>query len=243
MEFDRLNMPNHVAIIVDGNGRWANERGLSRSLGHKAGSENLENIARYAISKGEKVLSLFVFSTENFKRSKEEVDYLMNLFVTKFKSMSKKFNKENIRIVFSGRREPLNEEVLNVIDEITEQTKNNSKGTINFCLNYGGHSEIIDAAKKISIDYHNDQINLKDLDEILFQKYLYQDLPPIDFLIRTSGEHRISNFMLWQLSYAEFYFTKTYFPDFDPQEFDKAILEYNNRNRRFGGINHETKNN
>lgn len=243
MEFDRLNIPNHVAIIVDGNGRWAKSRGLSRSMGHKAGSENLEKIAKYAVSKGVKILSLFVFSTENFKRSKEEVDYLMNLFVTKFKSIGEKLNKENIKIVFSGRREPLNNDVLNTIDNITEQTKNNTKGIINFCLNYGGHSEIIDAAKKISVDHQNNKLDLNCLDETVFQKYLYQDLPPIDFLIRTSGENRISNFMLWQLSYAEFYFTTTYFPDFDSQAFDKAIIEYNNRNRRFGGINDETKSN
>ncbi|MBE6144187.1 MAG: di-trans,poly-cis-decaprenylcistransferase [Firmicutes bacterium] len=243
MEPSILSIPNHVAIIVDGNGRWAKERGLSRSLGHKAGSENLEEIARYAISKGVKVLSLYVFSTENFKRSKEEVDYLMDLFVNKFKSIGSKFNKENIKVVFSGRRENLSIDVLNTIDSITEKTKNNTKGIINFCLNYGGHFEIIDAVKKVSEDYKNGVVDLNNLDEECFSKYLYQDLPPIDLLIRTSGEYRISNFMLWQMSYAEFYFTKTYFPDFKESAFDEAILEYNRRNRRFGGIKDETKNN
>lgn len=243
MKIEHLNMPNHVAIIVDGNGRWAKKRGLSRSMGHKAGSDNLEKIARYIISKGVSVLSLFVFSTENFKRSKEEVDYLMDLFVNKFQAISKKFNKENIKIVFSGRREPLNEAVLSAIDSITEQTKNNTGGIVNFCLNYGGHAELIDAAKKISIDYANGKIDLDKIDENVFQTYLYQDLPPIDLLIRTSGENRISNFMLWQLSYSEFYFTPVYFPDFDNKAFDEAILEYNMRNRRFGGIKDETKNN
>jgi len=215
-----LNIPNHIGIILDGNGRWAKERGMSRSMGHKAGSENLEKIARYAISKGVKVLSLYVFSTENFKRSKEEVDFLMDLFVNKFRVIGNNLSKENIKIVFSGRREPLNEDVLKTIDSITEKTKNNTGGTINFCLNYGGHAEIIDAAKKISLDYKNNNINLDELNEELFEKYLYQELPPIDFLIRTSGEHRISNFMLWHMSYAEFYFTKTYFPDFDEKCFD-----------------------
>lgn len=238
-----LNIPEHVAIIVDGNGRWAKDRGLSRSMGHKAGSENIDKIARYAISKEVKVLSLFVFSTENFKRSKEEVDFLMDLFVNKFKDTGHKLNKENIKIVFSGRREPLNQDVLKTIDKITEMTKNNTGGIINFCLNYGGHSEIIDATKKISEDYKSGKIDIDNLDEQSFQKYLYQDLPPVDLLIRTSGELRLSNFLLWQAAYAEFYFTQTYFPDFDENAFDNAILEYNKRNRRFGGIKDETKSN
>ena len=239
MNYEGLNIPNHVGIIVDGNGRWAKERGLSRSEGHKAGADNLEHLSRYIINKGVKVVSLYVFSTENFKRSKEEVDYLMNLFVTKFKKDAKIYNKENIKVVFSGTKNNLRDDVIKAIEEITEMTKNNTKGTINFCLNYGGHLEIIDAVKKIV----NENVDINTLTEENFSKYFYNDLPPVDFLIRTSGENRISNFMLWQISYAEFYFPETKFPDFKEKEFDEAILVYNGRNRRFGGINYENKTN
>lgn len=239
MSEEILKIPTHVGIIVDGNGRWAKEKGLSRSMGHKAGADNLEKISRYAFECGVKVLSLYVFSSENFKRSKEEVDYLMNLFTNKFKKDAKIYNKENIKVVFSGRREPLREDVLKTIDEITETTKNNTKGIINFCLNYGGQFEIIDAVKKLS----QDNVDIENLDIETFSHYMYQDLPSIDLLIRTSGEQRLSNFMLWQCSYAEFYFPNTYFPDFNKDEFDLAILKYNKRDRRFGGINYETKSN
>ena len=184
MDYSNLNIPTHVGIIVDGNGRWAKERGLSRSEGHKAGAENLEKLSRYIINKGVKVVSLYVFSTENFKRSKEEVDYLMNLFVNKFKKDAKRYNKENIKVVFSGTKENLREDVIDSINEITEMTKNNTKGTINFCLNYGGHLEIIDAVKKIV----NEGVDVNTLTEENFSKYLYNDLPNIDLLIRTSGE-------------------------------------------------------
>jgi len=243
MDYSSLKIPNHVGIIVDGNGRWATNRGLSRSMGHKKGAENLESLVCYILKKGISCVSLYVFSTENFKRSTEEVNYLMDLFISKFKTQAKKYMKENIKVVFSGRREPLNEDVLKAIDEITLQTKNNTGGTVNFCLNYGGHAEIIDAALKLHSDLNDEKVNITDIDEELFSKYMYNDLPMVDLLIRTGGESRISNFMLWQLSYAEFYFTKTYFPDFDENEFDKAIIEYSSRDRRFGGINYEKKNN
>lgn len=239
MEKKKLEIPSHVGIIVDGNGRWAKNRGLSRSVGHKKGAENLEKISVYAISKGVKVLSLYVFSTENFKRSKEEVDYLMDLFVNKFKKDANKYDKENIKVVFSGRKENLSDEVIKTMNEITIRTQNNTKGTINFCLNYGSQFEIIDAVKKI-VEL---KIDPNTLDVESFNKYMYNDLPPVDLLIRTSGEKRISNFMLWQCSYAEFYFPNTFFPDFNKKEFDKAIKMYNERDRRFGGINYETKNN
>lgn len=239
MNEEILKIPTHIGIIVDGNGRWAKKRGLSRSMGHKAGSENLDKLSRYALKRGVKVLSLYVFSTENFKRSNEEVDYLMDLFIKKFRKYSENFNKENIKVLFSGRREPLKEEVLNALDEMTEKTKNNTGGIINFCINYGGQYEIIDAIKKIK----NDNVDIDNLDINTFSKYMYQDLPPIDLMVRTSGEMRISNFMLWQNSYAEFYFPDIYFPDFDEKELDLAILKYNKRDRRFGGINYETKSN
>ena len=238
-----MKIPNHVGIIVDGNGRWATKRGKKRSEGHLAGSKNLDSLCQYIFDKGIKVLSLYVFSTENFKRSDEEVNYLMDLFVKKFKNDFKIFNKKDVKIVFSGRREPLRQEILDIIDDITNKTKNNKSGILNFCLNYGSHFEIIDACKKINLDVLNNNLDINKLDENMFKKYLYNDLPDLDLLIRTGGEIRLSNFMLWQAAYSEFYFTDVLFPDFNNIEFDKALLSYNNRDRRFGGINYEKKNN
>ena len=239
MDYSNLKIPNHLAIIVDGNGRWAKKQGKVRSLGHKAGFERLESIVKYAKEKGIKFLSLFVFSTENFKRSKDEVDYLMNIFTHNFKKMVKKFNKENIKVVFSGRREPLEDNVYNAMLEMTSKTKDNTDMIVNFCLNYGGHAEIVDACIKITNDVINKKIDIDDINEDMFSHYLYQDLPPVDFLIRTSGEVRISNFLLWQISYAEMYFPPVYFPDFDCSCFDAAIVEYTKRDRRFGGIDYK----
>lgn len=235
MDYSNLKIPNHVAIILDGNGRWAKEKGMNRSKGHEAGFNNLKKLSKYILSRGIKILSVYAFSTENFNRSTEEVDFLMNLFVKGFKKEKNYFKKENIKVVFSGRRENLRKDVLASMDELTKLTKDNTGGILNICLNYGGHFEIIDACKKII----KDNINFEDIDEELFNKYLYQDLPPIDYLIRTSGEIRVSNFMLWQMSYAEFYFSSTYFPDFNEKEFDKAIVEYTKRDRKFGKIDYE----
>ena len=231
-----INIPNHVAIIMDGNGRWATARGLKRSAGHLEGSKVLEKTGLYILKKGVKLLSVFAFSTENFKRSKEEVDYLMNLFIEMFTKKCKSFHKNNIRVVFSGRKHPLREDVLEAMKKIEEETKDNTEGTLNICLNYGGQEELIDASKKIAEDYKNGKIDLDTLTKESFAKYLYNDLPPIDLLIRTSGEYRVSNFMLYQMAYSEMVFPKTLFPDFTEEEFDKAIEEYQTRNRRFGGV-------
>lgn len=225
-------IPNHVGIIMDGNGRWAKKRMLPRSMGHKAGSDNLRTLCHHVFECGVKVLSVYAFSTENFKRDQQEVDYLMNLFVSKFQEELVEFQKNNIKVVFSGRKEPLKDEVWNVMQTLTEATKNNTKGIFNVCLNYGGQYEVIDAVKKIV----KENVDVTYLTPELFNHYLYQDLPPIDLLIRTSGEYRLSNFMMYQASYAEFYFTDTYFPDFNAVEFDKALIAYQNRDRRFGGM-------
>ena len=230
MKLDNIKIPCHVGIIMDGNGRWAKERGLNRSKGHEAGYKTLKTTAKYILDSGVKVLSVFAFSTENFNRPKEEVDFLMNLFIKGFKKDSAFFNKENIKVVFSGRKEPLKKDVIEAMEYLSESTKNNTKGILNICLNYGGRSEIVDAVNHIIKD------NLKEVDEEVINSYLYNKLPDIDLLIRTSGEVRISNFMLWQLSYAELYFPKCYFPDFNQEEFDKALLEYTKRDRRFGSI-------
>lgn len=237
------NIPKHVAIIMDGNGRWAKQRGKKRSEGHLEGSKTLEKLAFHILKKGVEVLSVFAFSTENFKRSEEEVDYLMNLIVQYFKKKASKFNENNIKVKISGRRSNLRKDVLEAIDYIQEYTKYNTGGTLNICFNYGGQEEIIDASKKIAIDYKEGNISLDNLNKEFFNKYLYHDILPIDLLIRTSGELRISNFMLFSLAYSELYFTDVYFPDFKEKEFDIALLEYQKRNRRFGGIEDETKNN
>lgn len=228
------NIPKHVAIIMDGNGRWATNRGLKRSEGHKEGSKTLEKLAIHAINNGVEILSVYAFSTDNFKRSQDEVDYLMNLFILMFKNKFKKIEKENIKVVFSGRKEPLREDVLEAMDNIVEKTKNNTKGILNICLNYGGQEEIVDASKKLINDVKNGNISIEDINKELLYKYMYQDLPPIDLLIRTSGEYRVSNYMLYQMSYSEFYFTDVLFPDFNEKEFDKALDSFNNRDRRFG---------
>lgn len=242
MDDSNLLIPKHVGIIMDGNGRWATEKNLPRSEGHKAGYETIKKLSQYIFEKGIHVLSIFAFSTENFKRSQKEVDYLMGLFVYAFQHEFEFYQDKNIRVVFSGRKEPLSSKVWKVMQKITEMTKNNTGGILNICLNYGGHAEIIDACKQIHQDALKGKLDIQQLDESSFSKYLYQDLEPIDLVIRTSGEERISNFMLWQLSYAELYFTKTYFPDFNELEFDQAVFAYSARNRKFGGVTNETKN-
>ena len=232
VDYSKLKIPTHVAIIVDGNGRWAKERGLSRLKGHDAGFDNLRSLIRYIMSRDIKVLSLYVFSTENFKRAKEEVGHLMDLFVLMYKKELKNFMKDNIKVVFSGRDNPLPKAVIKARDELVEATKNNTGGIVNFCMNYGGRAEIMDAVKKIA----KSGVDADSLTDEDLRHYLYQDLPDIDLMIRTSGELRLSNFLLWQNSYAEFYFPKTKFPDFHEADFDQAIVEYTSRDRRFGGI-------
>lgn len=231
---EKLKIPYHVGIILDGNGRWATERGLKRSEGHKAGFETLKILSKHVFTRGVKVLSVFAFSTENFNRTKDEVDYLMNLFLKGFKSSIKEFNKNNIKVVFSGRKEPLSDKVYKSMKSLEKETLNNTGGILNICLNYGGQTEIVDTTKKLINDVLNGKIKTEDITPEIFMKNLYNDLPPMDFLIRTSGEIRVSNFMLFSLAYAEMYFPNTYFPDFKEDEFDKALEEYTKRDRRFG---------
>lgn len=241
MDYSNLKIPTHVGFIVDGNGRWALERGLNRSKGHEEGFQNVKKITSYVFSKGIKYISAYLFSTENFKRSKKEVDFLMNLLTGKLKEILKFCHDEKIKAVFSGRKENLSNKVLKAMKNIEEETSIYEGRVFNICFNYGSHTEIVDATKKISEKVKDGEINIEDIDEELFSKYLYQPLPPVDLMIRTSGEMRISNFMLWQCSYAEFYFPKCYFPDFNYDEFDKAIIEYTKRDRRFGGIDYGKK--
>lgn len=231
---ENLKIPYHVGIILDGNGRWATERGLKRSEGHKAGFETLKILSKHVFTRGVKVLSVFAFSTENFNRTKDEVDYLMNLFLKGFKSSIKEFNKNNIKVVFSGRKEPLSDKVYKSMKSLEKETLNNTGGILNICLNYGGQTEIVDTTKKLINDVLDGKLKTEDITPEIFMKNLYNDLPPMDFLIRTSGEIRVSNFMLFSLAYAEMYFPLTYFPDFKESEFDKALEEYTKRDRRFG---------
>lgn len=225
---NNIIVPNHIGIIMDGNRRWAKEKNKKTIEGHLAGANRIISLAKYIFDKGVKYLSIYAFSTENFNRSAEEVSYLMGLIIKFFNERVNELHNYNIKIVVSGLRDNLSKEVLKCIDNVVDLTKNNTGGVLNVCLNYGGRREIVDAVNKIK------EANITVTEET-FGKYLYNDLPDLDYVIRTSGEERISNFMLWQISYAEFYFPKVYFPDFDEKEFDKALEIYNNRNRRFGG--------
>lgn len=221
------NLPNHVAIILDGNGRWAKKRLMPRTYGHKVGSDNLVELSKYCNRIGLKNLTVFAFSTENWKRPSDEVKYLMILLKDIFERIFKKMD-EDMRIRVIGERDNLSEDVLDVINRVEEKTKNNTGMNFNIAFNYGSRDEIIHAVKEM-VD------NKEEISKENLSKHLY--VGDVDLLIRTSGEERISNFLLWQISYSELYFTDVYFPDFDSKEFDKAIEAYNNRNRRFGGLN------
>ena len=233
---NKMKLPNHVGIIMDGNGRWATEKGRPRTDGHREGANTLKELVIHMNELGIKYASVYAFSTENFKRSKTEVDFLMNLFVEIFDKEFDSIIDNNVKLVFSGREKPLSKKILEIMRKTEEKSKNNTGLVLNVCLNYGSRSEIVDMTKEIASMYKDGEISLDDIDEELIRKNLYNDLPDVDYLIRTSGELRLSNFMLYQVSYAEFYFTNTYFPDFHNDEFDKAILDFNNRDRRFGGV-------
>lgn len=231
-----LLLPNHIGIIMDGNGRWAQERGMIRTMGHKRAVSTLKELCIHMADMGVKYVSLYAFSTENFKRDIKEVEFLMNLFIDTFNKEFGFLKEKKCRVVFSGRKDPLPKSVLAAMDKIMDETSMNNDLILNICLNYGSHAEIVDMTKKLCEMYKNDEISLDDITEDFIQKNMYQDLPPLDYVIRTSGELRLSNFMMYQASYAEFYFPKVYFPDFNNDEFDKAIEEFNKRNRRFGGV-------
>ena len=231
-----LIVPNHVGIIMDGNGRWAVKRGLPRTAGHKQGAATCKKLLIHMSNVGVKYVSLYAFSTENFNREKTEVNFLMDLFCNWFKRDFQEIIDNNVKVIFSGRREPLPAKVLDAMDEIVAKTKDNTGCVLNICLNYGFVSETVDMVKKIATMCKNGEVNIDDINPELIEKNLYNELPPLDYVIRTSGELRLSNFMMYQASYAEFYFPETLFPDFDEKEFDKALEEFNKRNRRFGKV-------
>ena len=233
---DKMIIPNHIGIIMDGNGRWAVKRGLPRTMGHKKAIGTLKELCIHMADIGVKYVSLYAFSTENFKRDIKEVNFLMDLFINTFEKEFGFLKERDVKIIFSGRRDPLPDKVLNAMDDLVNDTKDNKSLVLNICINYGSHAEIVDMTKKLCQLYKEGNISLDDIDEKLLEKNMYNDLPPLDYVIRTSGELRLSNFMMYQASYAEFYFPEVLFPDFGVEEFDKALEEFQKRNRRFGGI-------
>ena len=230
---DRENMPRHVAIIMDGNGRWAKARWLPRAAGHRAGVAVLTPLLEAAGEAGVEALTLYAFSTENWGRPETEVDSLMALFLETAKGKIPELNERGARLRFLGRRGHLPKDVRAAIGEAEELTRNNDRLHVYIALNYGGRAEIVDAARRMM----EDGLEPEEVDETTFASYLYApEVPEVDLVIRTSGELRISNFLLWQIAYAEFYVTETLWPDFSPEEFNRAIASYAARSRRRGGV-------
>lgn len=234
---DADNIPNHVAVIMDGNGRWAQKRGLPRVAGHHSGMKNVKKITMAANSIGINVLTLYAFSTENWKRPKEEVDYLMKLPLEFFPKEIEELIANNVQIRMTGWQEGLPDYTLKAIQDAIEQTKNNTGLILNFALNYGSRKEMLSGVRKIAEDVQTGKIKIDEIDESVFSNYLLTyHLPDPDLLIRTSGELRISNFMLWQLAYSELWFTDLCWPEFTEQDFYEAVQEYQRRARRYGGL-------
>lgn len=238
MELDKNKMPNHIAIILDGNGRWAKKRFLPRTMGHRKGAFNVRDIAKYAESLGIKYLTAFCFSTENWNRPVEEVNYIMTTPIRYFKRYRNKILNSTLKLKFIGRRDRIPQELLKVIEDIENGTKNHTGLVLTLCVDYGSFDEITTAVKEIAKDVKDGKIKIDEITKDTVENHLFtKDYPKLDLLIRTSGEIRISNFLLWQLGYAELYFTDVLWPDFDSKELDKALLSYQSRNRRFGGLN------
>ncbi len=229
----------HIAIIMDGNGRWARKRGLPRVIGHREGVESVRAVVKATRDLNIKYLTLYTFSTENWKRPDDEVQTLMNMLEEMITKETPELHKNNVRMNAIGRLNELFPNARKALDDALKLTRNNSKMVLTLCLNYGGQGEIVDAVKKVIQEDRNKHIDLEQFDEKKFSQYLYDpDLPPPDLLIRTGAEkrERISNFLLWQIAYAEIYFTKTLWPDFRKKEFLKAIENYNKRERLFGAV-------
>ena len=231
------NLPAHVAIIMDGNGRWAKRRGLPRTAGHRAGVKAVKRVVRAAGDLGVSVLTLFTFSQENWKRPKSEVSAIMKLLYETTKREINELDENNVKLITTGRIEELSPQKRRILEEAMEKTKDNTGLVLNLALNYGGRTEILDAVKKIAADVRENRLNPDELDERRFSAYLYTNgLPDPDLLIRTSGEMRISNFLLWQTSYTELYVTDILWPNFTAKDFHEAIWDYQNRQRRFGRV-------
>ena len=231
-----LKIPGHVAVILDGNGRWAKKRHLPRTMGHVQGSKVVEDMLYVVDELGVKYFTVYAFSTENWKRSTEEVSTLMGILRTYLKDCVKKSMKNNVRCRVIGRKDELSQDIIDSINNLEEKTKNNTGLNFTIAINYGGRDEIVRAVRKIAEDVKENKINVEDINEQTISNSLYTagQLEP-DLLIRTSGEQRLSNFLLWQLAYTEFYFVQKYWPDFSEQDLDEAISVFEKRNRKFGG--------
>ncbi len=231
------NVPLHIAIIMDGNGRWARKRNLPRMMGHREGVKRVKEIVENVGALGIKYLTLYTFSTENWKRSLDEVNFLMKLFIKTAKEQLNDFTANNVKVRIMGEQQKLHKEVLDVIRWIEEKTENNTGLNLILAVNYGGREEIVQGVIKIIKRIKNNELELKDINSEIFSQYLYiKDIPDPDLNIRTSGEIRISNFLLWQIAYSEFYFTDVLWPDFDKGELLKALSVYNSRDRKFGNV-------
>jgi len=235
MEKDQL--PQHVAIIMDGNGRWAKARGMSRTQGHLEGVKRVEEIIKYARDIGIKYLTIYAFSTENWSRPQDEVSMIMRTFIMVLGQKARELGGKGVRINFIGRRQGIPQEVLKAMDEASVVPVINQTMILNIAFNYGARGEIIDAIKSIAIQVRDSKVLVDDIDEKMVGSHLYtKGQPDPDLLIRTSGEERISNFLLWQLSYAELYFTEKFWPEFTEEQFSKALTSYAHRERRWGGV-------
>jgi len=237
MKINKQKVPEHVAIIMDGNGRWATNKGLPRTYGHKAGVSVLKEILKASKKLGCKVLTVYAFSTENWTRPRKEVDFLINLFSEVLLNEIEEIHEEAIKIKFIGDLTPFPETLKKIIFNSESLTKNNNKFLLNVCVNYGGRQEIVKVAKKLALKSSSGEIKPSEVNEELFNsELLTRGIKDPELLIRTSGEKRISNFLLWQLAYSEIYISEVMWPDFNEFEFLKAIIDYQSRNRRFGGI-------
>lgn len=236
-EVDMSNLPKHIGVIMDGNGRWAKKRGLPRSAGHSAGAEALKKIVTEANKLGVRYITVYAFSTENWKRPQAEVDYLMSLLLNYLKNAEKTLAGENVVIRCIGSRKELSEEIQEQIKRTEAFTAKNDGIVMNIALNYGGREEITNAARRVAEMVKKGELNIEDITDSVIEDGLYTaSQPDVDLLIRTSGEQRLSNFMLWQVSYAEMWFTDKLWPDFKPEDLRRAILDFQNRGRRFGGV-------
>ncbi len=235
-----MKMPQHVAIILDGNGRWAKAKGMPRNYGHAQGSKNVERICEEAWRMGIKYLTVYAFSTENWNRPKEEVDALMKLLRNYMKTCLKTAEKNDMKIRVIGDKSRLDEDIRTRIAELEEATKNNQGLNFQIAINYGSRDEITRAVKALAKDCADGKVNAEDINESMIESYLdTHDIPDPDLLIRTSGEQRLSNYLLWQLAYTEFYFTDVPWPDFSKEELLKAVEQFNRRDRRYGGVKEE----
>lgn len=233
---DKSKMPRHIAFIMDGNGRWAKKRGLPRKFGHAEGAKTFRKILRYCKSIGIEYVSFYAFSTENWKRPQDEVDAIMNLFRDYLKDLEN-FLAEECRAIFIGDKSIFDEDIRLSMEDFERRTAHCDKMTMLLAVNYGGRDEIVNAAKSIATKVKNGEMSVSDIDEAAVNAQLYTACAPdVDLMIRPSGEQRISNFLLWQSAYAEFYYTDVLWPDFSPKHLDAAIEDFSNRKRRFGGV-------